>query len=216
MNLYIRQLELGPLQNFVYLVGSLETKEAIVVDPAWDVPSILKAAKEDGMKIVGAFVTHTHFDHVNGVEELIEATDAQVFVHKEEAHAIPIAKSNLRPIDGGDAIPIGSFHGSVLHTPGHTPGSACLTIADRLISGDTLFIGGCGRCDLPGGDPEALYRSLVRLRQMDDRTILYPGHHYARQPTSSLGQERQYNPFLNAPSLQQFLGLVGRVARQRG
>ncbi len=213
MKLYLKQLELGPLQNFVYLIGSLETREAAVVDPAWDVPAILRVASEDEMRITTAIITHTHFDHVNGVEELVRATDAQVVVHKREAASVPLAKSNLKVVEGGMEVPLGRLTLSFLHTPGHTPGSQCVTVGDCLIAGDTLFIGGCGRCDLPGGDPETLYKSLTRLRGLDDRMNLYPGHNYAPQSSSTLGEEKSYNPFLKAPHVEGFLRLVGGVGR---
>ena len=214
MKLYLKQIELGPLQNFVYLIGSLETREAAVVDPAWDVPRILEAAAQDEMRITTVIITHTHFDHVNGVEEIVRATDAQVVVHKKEAPAVAIEKSNLRAIEGGQEISLGPLTLSFLHTPGHTPGSQCMTVGDRLITGDTLFIGGCGRCDLPGGDPETLYQSLSRLNRLDDRLVLYPGHNYAPQPTSTLADEKSYNPFLKARDADQFLSLVGAVKRR--
>ena len=214
MKLYLKQLELGPLQNFVYLIGSLETREAAVVDPAWDVPKILETARQDEMRITTILVTHTHFDHINGVRDLLKATDAQVLVHKKESEALPIEKSNLRGIEGGEEIALGPLKLSFLHTPGHTPGSVCYTTADRLIAGDTLFVGGCGRCDLPGGDPEKMFQSLQRLGRLDDRLVLYPGHNYAVNPTSEIGKEKSYNPFLQASSLDSFLGLVGGVRRR--
>lgn len=214
MKLYLKQLELGPLQNFVYLIGSLETREAAVVDPAWDVPRILEAAAQDEMRITKVLITHTHFDHINGVQEILKATDAEVYLHKKELNDIPIRKSSLRGVEGGDEVQVGPLALSLLHTPGHTPGSVCFSTGDRLITGDTLFIGGCGRCDLPGGDAEQMFHSLQRLRHLDDRVTLYPGHNYAPQPISDLGKEKGYNPFLNAPSLDAFLGLVGAVKKR--
>lgn len=145
MKLYFKQLKLGPLQNFVYLIGSLETRECAVVDPAWDVPQILKTAEQDEMRITKVLVTHTHFDHINGVPEIVKATDARVLVHKKEAEALPIEKSNIVEVEGGHRISLGSIDLSLLHTPGHTPGSVCLQVADRLVASDTLFIGGCAR-----------------------------------------------------------------------
>ncbi len=214
MKLYLRQIELGPLQNFVYLVGCLETREAAVVDPAWDVPRILETAAQDEMRITKVLITHTHFDHINGVQEILKATDAQVFLHKKELSDIPIRKSVLQGVEGGAEVPVGHLKLSLLHTPGHTPGSICFNTGDGLIAGDTLFVGGCGRCDLPGGDAEQMFQSLQRLRRLDDRVTLYPGHNYAPTPTSDLGQEKGYNPFLNAPSVDAFLGLVGAVKKR--
>lgn len=211
MNLYLQQLELGPLQNFVYLIGSLETRECAVVDPGWDVPRILAAAQQDEMRITQVLVTHTHFDHINGVEEIVRATDAQVFVHKKEVSQLPVAGSSVTEVEGGQQLQVGPVTLTLLHTPGHTPGSVCLQVADKLVAGDTLFIGGCGRCDLPGGDAETMYQSLSRLRRMDDLLTVYPGHNYAPQPSATLGKEKTYNPFLCAPDLDSFLRLVGKV-----
>ncbi len=214
MKLYLKQLELGPLQNFVYLVGSKESGEAAVVDPAWDVQRILETAARDGMRITRVLITHTHFDHINGVEELVAATDAQVLVHKKEVPALRLERATVRGVEGGERIEVGSVELSLLHTPGHTPGSTCFTVGDRLIAGDTLFVGGCGRCDLPGGDPEALHQSLSRLRRLDDRMVLCPGHHYAPEETSGMKEEKATNPFLRAETLDQFLNLVGAVRKR--
>ena len=214
MKLYLKQLELGPLQNFVYLIGSLETREAAVVDPGWDLRRILDTAKQDEMRITTVLVTHTHFDHINAVEGIVQATDARVLVHKKESGAVPVARTSVQEMEGGQEFTLGPLKISLLHTPGHTPGSVCFSVADRLIAGDTLFIGGCGRCDLPGGDPEAMHKSLGRLAKLDDRIALYPGHNYAPRPTSSIGEEKGYNPFLKAADLDQFLGLIGAGKKQ--
>ena len=212
-SLYLKQIELGPLQNFVYLIGSNETKEVAVVDPGWDVPKILETARQDQMRITTVIVTHTHFDHINGIEELLESTDARVIVHKKEAALLPIEKSNVKEVEGEQENCLGELTFRFLHTPGHTPGSQCIRVGDCVISGDTLFIRGCGRCDLPGGDPEDLYKSLARLSRLDDQLILYPGHNYATTPTSTLQEEKAKNPFLGAPNLDHFLNLVGAIRR---
>ena len=214
MKLYLKQIELGPLQNFVYLIGCLETREAAVVDPGWDAGAILNAAEQDEMRIKKVLVTHTHFDHINAVGEIIKATDSQVFLHKKELSDIPVAKSSLEGFEGGAEVTVGNLTVSILHTPGHTPGSVCFTVADKLISGDTLFIGGCGRCDLPGGDPELMYKSLTRLKAMDDQLVLYPGHNYAPEQSAPLGKEKGRNPFLAAPTQEAFLNRVGGIKRK--
>lgn len=204
------------MQNFVYLIGSLRTREAAVVDPAWNVDQILKAAAEDEMIIKSVLVTHTHFDHINGVGAIVQATDAQVFVHKREAGALQLEPRSVTPVEGGDEIVIGGQRLSFLHTPGHTPGSVCFETEDRLVTGDTLFIGGCGRCDLPGGDAEELHKSLSRLHAMKESLAIYPGHNYAPTPSSSIGNENKYNPFLMAPTAQDFLNLIGGVKKRGG
>jgi len=208
--LYLRQLEIGPMQNFVYLIGDQRVKEVLVVDPAWDVPAILREAQKDGMKIKGALVTHTHFDHVNGAEDLLQATDGTIYVHKKEESALPVSSTNLHAVESGDRIKIGEVEIQLIHTPGHTPGSQCFLVEDKLVSGDTLFIGYCGRCDLPGGDPEEMYRSLTqKLMKLSDRVVLYPGHNYSSKPVSTLGDEKKTNPYFKPDqTLKNFLHSV--------
>ena len=205
------------MQNFVYLVGDVDTRECLVVDPAWEVDKILEQAQLDEMKIKGALVTHTHYDHVNGVEALLQATDGKVYVHRDEAAFlrrsradstgifIAINSPNLVSVSNGEKIKIGKLEIEVVHTPGHTPGSQCFLVNKNLVSGDTLFIGYCGRSDLPGGDPEKMYESLTqKLAKLDDDTLLYPGHNYSDRPVTSLGDEKKTNPYLRPRSLQEF------------
>jgi len=208
--LYLKQLELGPMQNFIYLVGDPQTRKAAVVDPGWEVPRILETLKRDGYQLTQALVTHSHFDHVLGLADLLKEVDIPVFIHRAEATALDISASTVRPVDNGDVLEVGTVPVTLIHTPGHTPGSQCLLVDGNLLSGDTLFIRACGRCDLPGGDPKALFQSLSgTLKKLDDTTQLYPGHHYAEIPTSTMGQEKQTNPFLQPRTLEEFLGLVG-------
>ena len=208
--MYLKQLELGPMQNFIYLIGDPESREAAVVDPGWEVPKILKAAEQDGYRLTKAFVTHHHFDHVMGLGELLKALDLPIYVHRDDAPLLDVARSSLRPMAGGETVPVGKMPVTLIHTPGHTEGSQCLLVNGRLLSGDTLFIRACGRCDLPGSDPAKLYDSLTRkLKPLDDTTVLCPGHNYADVPTSALGEEKRTNPFLAVPTLPDFLRLVG-------
>lgn len=204
----LKQLELGPMQNFVYLIGSPRTREAAVVDPGWEAKRIVAAAEADGYTIKAILVTHTHFDHIGGIKPLLELVDAKVYVHKAEQESLKGLKSHLVPVEAGSTIPIGDLTLTCLHTPGHTPGSQCFLLEDKLISGDTLFIRACGRCDLPGGSAEQLYHSLVTLSKLDSKTILLPGHNYADRPTSTVGDEVHENPFLQARSVHEFLSLV--------
>ncbi|HEU4343993.1 MAG TPA: MBL fold metallo-hydrolase [Candidatus Binatia bacterium] len=218
--LYFKQMELGPMQNFVYLIGSTETRKAAVVDAAWDIEEIVRRAAEDDMEITHAFVTHTHPDHVGGrfagmaiegVTELLNKCNAKVVVHKSEADFLTaLAPSDLIKAESGDKIDVGGIKIQLLHTPGHTPGSQCFLIDNRLVSGDTLFIGSCGRVDLPGSDPEQMYYSLTqKLMALPDDTILFPGHNYSDQPASTLGREKQSNPYFQFHSLKQFLSAMG-------
>jgi len=204
--LYLKQLELGPMENFIYLIGSTETREAAVVDPAWEVDTILRVAEQDDMRITKILITHGHPDHTNGVEELMNQTQAKVYLHKSEAEFMRSVWSDFVKVEGGDVLRIGNIPITFLHTPGHTPGSQCFLLEDKLISGDTLFIGFCGRCDLPGGNPEQMYDSLYnRLGKLDDRTLLYPGHNYGKTPVSTLRDEKAQNPYLQFKSLREFV-----------
>jgi len=204
--LYIKQIEVGPMQNYMYILGDREKKEAVVVDPAWEVDRVLKVAEQDGMKVSKALVTHTHFDHVNGVKDFLAKTDGQVFIHKNEAAHLKGMQANLCPVEGGENVRIGDITITFLHTPGHTPGSQCFLVEDHLVSGDTLFINACGRCDLPGGNPEEMYRSLTeKLMKLDDRVLLLPGHNYDDEPVSSMGKEKAKNPYLQCKNLSDFL-----------
>ncbi|PIQ86650.1 MAG: MBL fold hydrolase [Candidatus Omnitrophica bacterium CG11_big_fil_rev_8_21_14_0_20_45_26] len=205
--LYLKQMEVGPMENFVYLVGDREKREVFVVDPAWEVDRILSVVAEDGLKVKGALVTHHHFDHTNGLESLLSATDGVAYVQKDEAPFLKQVKSNVKWVESGEKIKIGDVDLTFIHTPGHTPGSQCFLVGDGLISGDTLFIGACGRCDLPGGNASQMFESLNRLAKLDDHTVLYPGHNYAEIPTSTIKQERLSNPYMQFDNVKNFLNL---------
>ena len=207
--LYLKQMELGPMQNFVYLIGCPVKKEVAVIDPGWDSGKILAEAERDGMKITSILVSHAHFDHVNVLHELLAKTDAKVYLQKDEVEFLKVPKMNLKPTSSGDQVRVGDIEIECIHTPGHTPGSQCFHVDGKLVSGDTLFINACGRTDLPGGNSEEMYYSLTqRLARLPDETMLYPGHNYADRPTSTLKEERQNNPFLLHPSLDSFLMMI--------
>jgi glyoxylase-like metal-dependent hydrolase (beta-lactamase superfamily II) len=209
------------MQNFAYLVGDTDARQCWVVDPAWNVEDALARAKEDGYEVAGALVTHSHYDHCNALDRLLAAKDVPVYVQKRELDiarhenatglfgAIP--KENVKLVESGDTVSLGGTTLTFLHTPGHTPGSQCFLVDGKLISGDTLFIGTCGRCDLPGSNPYELYESLNgRLAALPGDTVLYPGHNYSAAGVSStLAAERRSNRFLQASSLDDFLALVG-------
>jgi glyoxylase-like metal-dependent hydrolase (beta-lactamase superfamily II) len=219
--LYLKQMELGPMQNFVYLVGDPAAKQCVVVDPAWEIETIVDTAAADDMTIVGALVTHTHQDHVGGsleswgmpgripgVEELLGHVRAKVYVHKAEREFLKGFGSDLVKVDNTDTLSIGRMTLTFMHTPGHTPGSQCFLIDGRLISGDTLFIGSCGRTDLPGSDPKEMYYSLTqRLGALPDDTVLLPGHNYGGD-ASTIGREKRQNQFMQFASLSDFLGVM--------
>jgi len=148
---------------------------------------------------------------IEGVTDLLGKCKAKVVVHKSEAEFLKgLAPSDLVKTGDGDKIDVGGVEIQLLHTPGHTPGSQCFVVNDRIVSGDTLFIGSCGRVDLPGGSPEELYYSLTqKLMALPDDTILFPGHNYSARPTSTIGEEKQSNPYFRFHSLKQFLAAMG-------
>jgi hydroxyacylglutathione hydrolase len=145
------------------------------------------------------------------VSELLSKSKAKVVVHKAEAEFLKgLSPTDIIKGESGDKIDIGGVEVQLLHTPGHTPGSQCFMVDDRLVSGDTLFIGACGRVDLPGGSAEQLYYSLTqKLMALPDNTVLFPGHHYSERPASTIGQEKQSNPYFQFHSLKQFLAAMG-------
>jgi len=224
MPVYLRQLELGPMQNFVYLVGDPETKEAAVVDPAWNVPAILQQAKTDGYRLTHVFLSHGHYDHINGVEDIVRATDATVCAEKTELEefvfegmgGLVVPRSSLKKTDTNSTIHLGKLRVRTIHTPGHTPGSQCFFIEKAtpegyiLLTGDTLFVGTIGRCDFPYSSPKAHFESLQKIKALADDTEILPGHDYGAAPTARLGKEKKANPYLMVSEFHQFLQMIRR------
>ncbi|MFP6664980.1 MAG: MBL fold metallo-hydrolase [Deltaproteobacteria bacterium] len=221
--LYLKQIEIGPMQNFAYLIGDSETHECVVVDAAWDIDAIAGIAAADDMKITAGLVTHFHPDHmggsmmgmeITGAAELIASQSVKIHLHKSEvpyAHQVAqLSDSDLVATEGGDKLQVGDIEITFLHTPGHTPGSQCFLVDGHIVSGDTLFIGACGRVDLPGSNPEDLYRSLNdTLKKLPEPTILFPGHNYAHKKTSTIGEEVRTNPYMRFGKLGDFLSAMG-------
>ena len=202
----IHALELGPMENFIYLIHDHASDRAAVVDPAWDVPAVLALAERRGVRITDVLLTHSHHDHINGIETLLAHSDARLHLMKEEAQfwghylALPTLHH------GGDRITLGATEIAALLTPGHTPGSACYRVGDHLITGDTLFVFGCGRCDLSGGDPERMYTTLKDLaEQLPPDTVIHPGHNYAEKTTSTMTEQIDGNPFLHFDDRDRFV-----------
>jgi glyoxylase-like metal-dependent hydrolase (beta-lactamase superfamily II) len=233
--LYFRQLLCGrelatsdpaaaQMLNFVYLIGDRERGECLAVDPAWDVDGLVSIAESDGMLITGALVTHYHPDHVGGeifghriegLARLLEHRSVRVHAHRAEVDGIRqvtgLGAGDLVPHEGSDIVHAGEIPIELVHTPGHTPGSQCFLVGERLVAGDTLFVQGCGRVDLPGGDPDEMYRTLTqRLARLPETTVLYPGHDYGPTPTSTLAAERRENAYLRVRSLADWRSFMGR------
>ncbi|MHB1845837.1 MAG: MBL fold metallo-hydrolase [Deltaproteobacteria bacterium] len=215
----------GQMANFVYAIGDDETRECVLVDPAWDVPGLLARLDRDGMTLKGALVTHYHPDHagggfmgysVEGLAELMAARPVPVHANAAEIDGLTqvtgLSRSDFVPARSGDALALGRVSVQLIHTPGHTPGSQCFLVdGARLVSGDTLFIGACGRVDLPGADPAAMYESLTqKLAKLPDDVVLFPGHDYGEAPSDTMGGQRRTNRFLRVPSLDAWLSLMAR------
>ena len=159
--LLIQQYEIGPLNNFLYLLGDPETKEMAIVDPAWDVDFLCREAKRLGYKITKVFLTHAHPDHINGLDKLLSMHQVPVYISKFEFPALTAPHDRPRGRNSKDKLSVGKISFDILYTPGHTPGCQCFLAQGHLFTGDTLFINGCGRCDLPGSDPKIMYNSLI-------------------------------------------------------
>lgn len=221
--LLLRQVQLGPMANYVYLIGDPVSRKALVVDPAWDVDEICGLAQRDGYEIDRILITHYHPDHlgghlwghdIQGTAELLKRVKAKVYVNRHEAEGVKtvagLSDSDLVKVDAGDRIELGPFRLTFLHTPGHTPGSQCFLVEGNLISGDTLFVDSCGRVDLPGSDPEQMYYSLNHtLKKLDDAVVVFPGHAYAPEPSTTIGEQKRRNPYLRFAGLDQFLAAMG-------
>ncbi|MBL0349522.1 MAG: MBL fold metallo-hydrolase [Elusimicrobia bacterium] len=218
---YLRQIPVGPMENFCYLVGDPTVKKCWIVDPAWDVKTALDIAAADGYSVDGALISHSHFDHCNAVETLLAGRNIPLYVQPRELEYLEkgaprglfwdLPKDHVRPVKGGDTLSLGSTRLTILHTPGHTPGSQCFLVDGRLLSGDTLFLGTCGRCDLPGGNPHELFETLNGvLAKLPEDTILFPGHNYSSRGTqSTLREEKKENRFLSVHRLDEFLEKLG-------
>jgi len=205
-NYSIDALELGPAENFIYLIHDHATNRAAIVDPAWDVPKVIALAEKKGVIITDILLTHSHHDHINGISDVLDTYDAQLHLLKEEADFWGEHPASPSIHHGGDEIMLGDSRIKVLHTPGHTPGSACYSIGDDLLTGDTMFVFGCGRCDFTGGDPEQMYKTLNKIRtDLPATTNILPGHNYAVKKTSTLAEQVTGNPFMQCNNLDEFV-----------
>lgn len=199
----VKQLELGPMGNFTYLLGDEASKTCAVIDPGWEVENIIGNAKKADLNITHILLTHTHFDHANGAASLSKKTGAAIYVHASEAGAINSSK--LSTFKDDDKISIGKIEILCLHTPGHTPGSACFIADGVIFTGDTLFADGIGRTDLEGSDPDAMFKSLARLSSLPDGVVVYPGHNYGADIVTTIGEQKKRNPYMRIKNAGDFL-----------
>lgn len=232
--LYFRQLLAGrdfardddvarQMVNFVYAVGDREAGAALLIDPAYAPGELVDLLAADGMRCTGVLATHYHADHVggslagwsiDGVAALLEREPVPVHVHRDEVpwvvKSAGVSADDLVAHDSGDTVSAGRVTVTLVHTPGHTPGSQCFLVEGSLLSGDTLFLQGCGRTDLPGSDSVAMYESLTtRLAQVPDGTVVYPGHQYAPEPFASFGDVRRSNVCFRPRSVDEWLAMFG-------
>src|SRR5258705_11328484 len=231
--LYFRQLLSGrdfatadmiaqQMRIFSYLIGDRETGDAVVVDPAYAAQDLVDALEADGMHLSGVLVTHHHPDHVGGsmmgfelkgLAELLERVSVPVHVNSLEADWVSrttgIARSELTAHEHGDVVSVGDIDIELLHTPGHTPGSQCFLVDGMLVSGDTLFLEGCGRTDFPGSDPAAMFDSLQRLASLPKETVVFPGHRYSMPSFGSLEAITEQNYVFRPKTKEQWLQMFG-------
>lgn len=200
----VHQLQVGNMQNFTYVLEDEQTSEAIILDPSWDLDEVKRIIEKNNLKIKYIVNTHHHFDHTLGNESMAKETGAKIIQYSTST-----LKHDLSVSDG-EKIKFGNSELDVLYTPGHSKDSMCLVGDGKIFSGDTLFVGTCGRVDLPGGDARDLYHSLVdTLRKLDDNLLMYPGHNYGTTPTSTIGEQKRMNLVMQPRTEQEFLEMMG-------
>src|SRR5437660_563269 len=213
----------GQMVNFVYAIGDRDTGDTVLVDPAYDVQRLLDIVAEDEMSVTGVLATHYHVDHVGGsmmgleiqgVRELLDKVAVPVHVQRDEAEWVKrgadLTDDELLTHDSGDVLRVGDIEIQLIHTPGHTPGSQCFLVGGRLVAGDTLFLEGCGRTDLPGADAGKMYESITqRLAAVPDDTVLFPGHLYSPEASATMGETRRRNYVFRFPTRDAWLSMFG-------
>jgi len=192
----IKQLKLGPMDNFSYILWNSGEGEAAVIDPAWEPEKIAAALREESLSPTLLLLTHAHPDHINAADYFLSRNKTlRITLHKEDSFLLEGSAWPLNFPEDGEELKLGSSSIKILHTPGHTPGSVSYLAGGAVFSGDTLFVGACGRADLPGSDPKALRRSLLRLAGLPGETVLYPGHAY-NGDVSTIAVQKEYNVYM--------------------
>lgn len=201
--MFLEQRLIGQMANFGYLIGDPVRKVAAVIDPSFDARTLQKVAASNGFAIETILNTHHHPDHIFDNERLADETGAKV-----AAHRLSLVRKDIE-LEDGTILPVGDLKVKVVHTPGHSPDSCCFVVAGHVFTGDCLFVGDCGRVDLPGSDVEQMYESLfTRIRRMEDDLVVCPGHHYGPTPTSTIGREKKTNGVLQPRTLEEFRVLM--------
>jgi hydroxyacylglutathione hydrolase len=204
------QIEVGLLQNFCEILYCPDTREAAIVDPAWEVDRLLRDAAKLNLKVTTALITHTPNDHIEGVGDLVAATGATVVVNPREAERVRRDAKTLIEVTDGQTVAIGRRGVRALETRGHTVGGTCYLADGYVVTGDVLFVGGCGRTDFAGGSSAEMWQSLQRLMRLPEETRVYPGHNYGQTVTSTIGQEIETNPYLRCKTFEEFRALRER------